>query len=62
VFRGLSFAVDVVEIFAIAGRNGAGSTITMTILQRVRSLDGDDVALLGFHPARARGSRAVGSW
>jgi ABC-2 type transport system ATP-binding protein len=60
VFRGLSLALDVGEIFTIPGRNGAGNTMTMEILQGVRSRDGGHVALLGLDPAVERRCRLSG--
>jgi ABC-2 type transport system ATP-binding protein len=57
-----SFAVDVGEIFAIAGRSGAGNTMKIETVQGVRSRDGGHVAMLGFHPAQERGCRAAGGW
>jgi ABC-2 type transport system ATP-binding protein len=54
VLRGLSFAVDVGEIFGIAGRNGAGKTTTVEILQGLRRRDAGTVQVLGYDPARER--------
>jgi ABC-2 type transport system ATP-binding protein len=54
VLRGVSFAVGAGEIFGIAGRNGAGKTSTVEILQGLRSRDGGQVAVLGLDPGRQR--------
>ena len=48
------FAVDAGEIFGIAGRNGAGKTSTVEILQGLRRRDGGEVAVLGLDPGRQR--------
>ncbi len=50
VLRGVSFAVGVGEIFGIAGRNGAGKTTAVEILQGLRSRDRGRVRVLGFDP------------
>ena len=54
VLRGLSFAVGVGEIFGITGRNGAGKTTAVEILQGLRTRDSGSVQVLGFDPARER--------
>jgi ABC-2 type transport system ATP-binding protein len=55
VLRGLTFSVEMREIFGIAGRNGAGKTTTVEILQGLRRRDAGRVAVLGHDPARERG-------
>ncbi len=50
VLHGVSFAVGAGEIFGIAGRNGAGKTSTVEILQGLRRRDGGEVAVLGLDP------------
>ena len=52
--RGLPGPVATGEIFGIAGRNGAGKTSTVEILQGLRSRDGGEVAVLGLDPGRHR--------
>jgi ABC-2 type transport system ATP-binding protein len=54
VLRGVSFAVGAGEIFGVAGRNGAGKTTAVEILQGLRSRDGGRVEVLGFDPGRDR--------
>jgi ABC-2 type transport system ATP-binding protein len=54
VLRGVTFAVGEGEIFGIAGRNGAGKTPTVEILQGLRGRDEGSVEVLGFDPARDR--------
>jgi ABC-2 type transport system ATP-binding protein len=54
VLRGLTFSVEMGEIFGIAGRNGAGKTTTVEILQGLRRRDAGRIAVLGLDPARAR--------
>jgi ABC-2 type transport system ATP-binding protein len=55
VLRGLTFSVEMRELFGIAGRNGAGKTTTVEILQGLRRRDAERVAVLGHDPARERG-------
>jgi ABC-2 type transport system ATP-binding protein len=55
--RGVWFAVGGNGIFGIAGRDGAGRTTTVEILQGLRSRDGGHVAVLGVDPARERERR-----
>jgi ABC-2 type transport system ATP-binding protein len=57
VLRGVSFAVGGNAIFGIAGRDGAGGTTTVEILQGLRSRDGGDVSVFGLDPAREREQR-----
>ncbi len=54
VLRGLSFEVGAGEIFGIAGRNGAGKTTSIEILQGLRGRDAGTVEVLGLDPARDR--------
>jgi ABC-2 type transport system ATP-binding protein len=54
VLRGVSFAVGTGEIFGITGRNGAGKTTAVEILQGLRHRDSGRVDVLGFDPARER--------
>jgi len=48
---GVSFAVDVGEVFAILGPNGAGKSTTVEILEGHRARDGGSVSVLGVDPA-----------
>lgn len=54
VLSGVSFEVRVSEIFGIAGRNGAGKTTAVEILQGLRSRDSGRVEVLGLDPGRDR--------
>ena len=54
VLSGVSFDVEIGEIFGIAGRNGAGKTTTVEILQGLRGRDRGQVAVLGLDPGRQR--------
>ena len=54
VLSGVSFDVDLGEIFGIAGRNGAGKTTTVEILQGLRGRDRGQVVVLGLDPGRQR--------
>jgi ABC-2 type transport system ATP-binding protein len=54
VLRGLTFSVEMGEIFGVAGRNGAGKTTTVEILQGLRRRDAGRIAVLGLDPARER--------
>lgn len=47
---GLSFTVDVGEVFALLGPNGAGKTTTVEILEGHRSRTSGSVQVLGFDP------------
>ncbi len=49
--RGIDFAVEAGEVFAVLGPNGAGKTTTMEILEGYRPRDAGDVDVLGFDPA-----------
>ncbi|HEU4449010.1 MAG TPA: ABC transporter ATP-binding protein [Gaiellaceae bacterium] len=53
VLHGLTFAVDVGEVFALLGPNGAGKTTTVEILEGYRRRDEGDVSVLGEDPGRA---------
>ncbi|HYY32780.1 MAG TPA: ABC transporter ATP-binding protein [Gaiellaceae bacterium] len=53
VLHGVSFAVEVGEVFALLGPNGAGKTTTVEILEGYRSRDDGEVRVLGRDPARA---------
>ena len=48
---GLSFTVEVGEVFALLGPNGAGKTTSVEILEGYRPRDGGHVSVLGFDPA-----------
>jgi len=63
VLAGITFDVRPGEIFGILGRNGAGKTTALEILQGLRSRDGGDVRIAGHDPAyeRARLRAVVGS-
>ena len=54
VLAGVTFAVGEGEIFGIAGRNGAGKTTAVEILQGLRRRDSGVVQVLGVDPARER--------
>jgi ABC-2 type transport system ATP-binding protein len=54
VLRGVSFAIGEREIFGIAGRNGAGKTTMVEILQGLRGRDSGHVEVLGLDPGRER--------
>jgi ABC-2 type transport system ATP-binding protein len=47
---GVSFTVQVGEVFALLGPNGAGKTTTVEILEGFRRRTGGDVRVLGFDP------------
>ena len=53
--RGLSFEVQVGEVFGLLGPNGAGKTTTVEILEGYRKRDAGDVEVLGTDPAKAGG-------
>jgi ABC-2 type transport system ATP-binding protein len=47
---GISFTVDVGEVFGLLGPNGAGKTTTIEILEGLRQRDGGDAKVLGLDP------------
>jgi ABC-2 type transport system ATP-binding protein len=49
--RGISFTVEVGEVFALVGPNGAGKTSTVEILEGHREPTSGEVSVLGFDPA-----------
>jgi len=51
--RGVSFEVQVGEVFGLLGPNGAGKTTTVEILEGYRRRDGGEVTVLGHDPAAA---------
>ena len=51
--RGISFDVEVGEVFGLLGPNGAGKTTTVEVLEGYRSRDAGDVSVLGFDPGRS---------
>jgi ABC-2 type transport system ATP-binding protein len=48
--RGISFTVEVGEVFGLLGPNGAGKTTTIEILEGYRKRDAGDVTVLGIDP------------
>src|SRR5204863_459565 len=50
--RGISFHVDLGEVFAMLGPNGAGKTTTTEILEGYRPRSAGDVSVLGHDPAK----------
>src|SRR5690348_11561384 len=52
VVDGLSFAVELGEVFALLGPNGAGKTTTVEVLEGYRHADGGFVRVLGLDPSR----------
>jgi ABC-2 type transport system ATP-binding protein len=55
--RGVDFAVERGEVFALLGRNGAGKTTAIEILEGFRVRDGGDVEVLGVDPGHHRTQR-----
>jgi ABC-2 type transport system ATP-binding protein len=51
--RGVSFDVQIGEVFGLLGPNGAGKTTTVEILEGYRLRDGGEVTVLGHDPAAA---------
>ncbi|HXG77535.1 MAG TPA: ABC transporter ATP-binding protein [Gaiellaceae bacterium] len=51
--RGVTFDVEVGEVFGLLGPNGAGKTTTVEILEGYRRRDGGEVAVLGHDPGAA---------
>jgi ABC-2 type transport system ATP-binding protein len=52
--RGVSFEIQVGEVFGLLGPNGAGKTTTVEILEGYRKRDRGDVSVLGTDPEHAR--------
>jgi ABC-2 type transport system ATP-binding protein len=50
--RGISFRIEVGEVFGLLGPNGAGKTTTVEILEGYRKRDSGRVDVLGFDPAK----------
>lgn len=48
--KGVSFQVEVGEVFAILGPNGAGKSTTVEILEGYRSKTGGEASVLGYDP------------
>lgn len=59
VVRGVSFTVERGEIFALLGRNGAGKSTTMEILEGFRARDAGRVDVLGIDPGERSTGRAL---
>ncbi len=57
--RGVSFTVEHGEIFALLGRNGAGKSTTMEILEGFRARDAGRVDVLGIDPGERSTGRAL---
>jgi ABC-2 type transport system ATP-binding protein len=51
--RGITFDVEVGEVFGLLGPNGAGKTTTVEILEGYRPRNDGSVMVLGFDPQRA---------
>jgi ABC-2 type transport system ATP-binding protein len=51
--RGVSFEVEMGEVFGLLGPNGAGKTTTVEILEGYRSRDDGEITVLGHDPAEA---------
>ncbi|MEV0825031.1 ABC transporter ATP-binding protein [Nonomuraea rubra] len=56
---GVSFTVEYGEIFALLGRNGAGKSTALEILEGFRPRDSGRVHVLGLDPADRSASRAL---
>jgi ABC-2 type transport system ATP-binding protein len=54
VVDGVSFTVEVGEIFGIVGPNGAGKTTTVESIEGLRRPDGGSIRVLGLDPIRDR--------
>jgi len=50
---GITFEIEVGEVFGLLGPNGAGKTTTVEILEGYRRRDGGTVEVLGTDPERA---------
>jgi ABC-2 type transport system ATP-binding protein len=50
--HGISFSIEVGEVFGLLGPNGAGKTTTVEILEGYRRRDGGSVSVLGADPER----------
>jgi ABC-2 type transport system ATP-binding protein len=50
--RGISFTVEVGEVFGLLGPNGAGKTTTVEILEGLRTADGGSVSVCGLDPQK----------
>ncbi|WP_407560242.1 ABC transporter ATP-binding protein [Streptomyces sp. 184] len=53
--RGVDFAVNRGELFALLGTNGAGKTSTVELLEGLAPPSGGEVRVLGYDPYRERG-------
>ncbi len=51
--RGISFDVEVGEVFGLLGPNGAGKTTTVEILEGYRRRDAGEASVLGYDPGEA---------
>ena len=51
--QGLSFHVEVGEVYALLGPNGAGKSTVVEILEGHRAATSGEVSVLGFDPAKA---------
>jgi ABC-2 type transport system ATP-binding protein len=51
--QGISFDVEVGEVFGLLGPNGAGKTTAVEILEGYRRRDGGEATVLGHDPGRA---------
>ena len=51
--KGVSFEVEVGEVFALLGPNGAGKTTTLEILEGFRTRTSGEASVLGLDPAHA---------
>lgn len=54
VVDGVSFSVELGEIFGIVGPNGAGKTTTVESVEGLRHPDGGSISVLGLDPVRDR--------
>lgn len=58
---GVSFEVEVGEVFALLGPNGAGKTTTIEILEGFRDRDAGEVRVLGIDPSDRRSGQRLRS-